>query len=307
MKDVVVVGNNVGSRVQLLKQPLVFSLQVALCAQDIACAPYVGYSWDLLGGTIKEASNFSSSSASSSSSSSTNIKNRIQLRDVFASEEEARKQVEISVLIHKILVAICNPLLSSSAIDLCVEPSDLAVLAYFALPQHCDGGDGTRLLELWPNGPLALFPIASFATFVPIKDAANAKVEMCANARREDGDDPILRIRCSSLVDSNLLLQQQLELAGNDCNGVGGGGRGGGDDHQNFQPLRIWKRPISNTVPENVVAAKEQAKQKDPRMAIARFMQNVMKPTSNANDEQKQAENEKRKAALDMAMRLAGK
>jgi hypothetical protein len=76
--------------------------------------------------------------------------------------------------------------------------------------------------------------------------------------------------------------------------------------------LRIWKRPISSTVPDNVVAAKETAMRKDPRMAIARFMQNVMKPTSSNETgihltaEQKAAEAEKRQAALEMAMRLAG-
>jgi hypothetical protein len=318
---------NYFSRAQLLKQPLVFSLQVALCAQDIACSPYVGHSWDLLGGSIKEVSNFSgpnkakngedNNNSNTSTTTISSSRRRIQLRDVFPTEEEARKQMEIAVLIHKILVAICNPppsptspsTVQPSSIELKVDPADLAILAYFALPRS-DGGDGTRLLELWPGGPLALFPIASFASFVPIREAATAKIDLCANARLEDGADPVLRIRCSSMTNSQTLLQQLLEQQQQQQGSAATDGKEGNASDQVL--LRIWKRPISSTVPENVVAAKETAMRKDPRMAIARFMQNVMKPTSSneagihLTAEQKAAEAEKRQAALEMAMRLAG-
>lgn len=303
-KNVAAFGDNCSSsvsssfaagRIQLLKQPLVFSLQVAMCAQDIACSPtHVGFSWDLLGGAAKDFH------ASNTVNTSKNL--RVQLRDVFPSEVEARRQVEVAVLIHKILVAMCLPI--KDVVDVRVEPSDIAVLAYFARPRS-DGGDGTRLLELWPGGPLGLFPIASFASFVPIKEAANAVIDLVGFSRPEDGNDPVLRIRCSSIVDATTLLQQQQEMVSSSSSSLLMSNEVQQNHvHRQQQELRIWKRPISSTIPENVVAAKEQAKQKDPRMAIARFMQGIRGGSS--KEQGGVIDSEKRKAALEMALRLAG-
>jgi hypothetical protein len=338
-----------GSAVSPLQMdPLAFTLQVAVLAQDMAASPYIGYTLDLLGGAARDPSARSP---------------RLRLEYVFPSKAEARRHVSNAVLLHKLAVATCEPLVSgggsksasnndanmgaaaaAAASDaaprkrpqlppVTLEVSDLAVLAHFAKD------DGARLVELWPKGPLALFPVAAFATFVPMREAANAVLDLSTIPRAEDGDDPTLRVRCvvttgsvldssgtaggsnngnsgggaeakKAMFDVNKHKQQQQQAGGASSSAAGAGDEelealirsmaesaaNGGDvaavaasvdakKHAEAvaafiklqgQEVRLFRRPMNASVPDEITKAQAAARGKDPRNKIAQFMSGLM-------------------------------
>lgn len=291
--------------------PLTFTLQVAIIAQDIAASPYIGYSLDQLGGAARDPT--SSTSA------------KIRLEHVFT-KSEARKHIANSVLLHRLVVATCEPLVANKTIPpIRIQVADLAVLGHFAKDS------GMRLVELWPRGPLALFPVAAFATFMPIRDAANCALDISTVSRAEDGDDPILRVRCCSFPTtsssahtdsfgengSSANIGRKKMAATGGKHWTSGSGRDGGaaDDETEAllrsmaesaanggdvaavaaqldakkhgesaaaflrlqgQQVRLWRRPLNSAVPDEVTQAAAMARSKLPQNKIMNFMSSLM-------------------------------